>query len=231
MNTVIGIISWLPDDTEVRQVRIERLNKLLLQLRYVCDLPIFIIAQNWHGVEINMMEKITIYCYGKLGITGAREELRKKFVSSTYDWLLCFDDDFEISQSKSNFDRFIKNGTRFKDCFVEYENYLMNGCLISKYIATNYPFDTSISAENGTGFEDWIYVSLIKRNEPNKYMRLNNFGIIPKPRSAFVEDKYSTWQNDSTNKDDLTQKSLAIINSSYRKDNPKVKQALNDYLF
>ena len=231
MNTVIGIISWFPDDKKIRKVRIARLNKLLSQLRSVCDLPIMILAQNWKGVEISVTDNITICCYGKLGITGAREELRKKFVDSPYEFMLCFDDDFEIVESKEKFDKFINTVTKCKDCFVEYENYLMNGCCISKYIANKYPFNADISAEKGTGFEDWIYVSIIKRTDNKHYVKVNGFGIIPKPRSEFVEDEYSTWQNEETNKTDITKKSIEIINRSYNKNNNEVKKALNDYLF
>ena len=228
MNMVIGIISWLPDTKDVRKVRIKRLNKLLTQLRSVCDLPIMIVAQNWKGVEISVTENVTICCYGKLGITGAREELRKRFVNSPYEFMLCFDDDFEIVEDKEKFNKFIRTATLCKDCFVEYENYLMNGCVISKYIAESYPFNTAISAEQGTGFEDWIYVSVIKRTDPKHYVKVNGFGIIPKPRSEFVEDEYSTWQSNTTDKDDITRKSIEIINRSCSINN---KKALNDYLF
>ena len=46
MNICIGIISYLPDDQEIRKHRAEQLNKLLGQCDTMFKLPIIIIAQN-----------------------------------------------------------------------------------------------------------------------------------------------------------------------------------------
>ena len=45
MNKVIGIVSWLPSDDR-RQERVDRLNRLFIQLNTYFKLPIMIVAQN-----------------------------------------------------------------------------------------------------------------------------------------------------------------------------------------
>lgn len=213
MKICIGIISWLPDDQEVREVRLKRLRDLVYKCRFnMEDLHIFIIAQNWKGDEFEPRDYMTIYYYNKLGITGAREELRKRFLETKYDYIICLDDDFELTKCKVDFEGYIKEILRNPGKLFVFKNYLMNLCAMSRYIAEKYPFDTTISAENGTGFEDWVWVSVIEKKEPTHFRRLYHYNLAAKARKDLVEDKYSTWIENSTNKDDLTQKSLKLIN-------------------
>ncbi|MBQ6628015.1 MAG: hypothetical protein IJH65_04285 [Methanobrevibacter sp.] len=46
MNICVGIISYLPDDPEVRQKRLNKLNTLVTKCDELFKLPIIIIAQN-----------------------------------------------------------------------------------------------------------------------------------------------------------------------------------------
>lgn len=46
MKVCIGIVSYLPEDEQVRAVRVKRLNHLLDQCKRLYGLPVLIIAQN-----------------------------------------------------------------------------------------------------------------------------------------------------------------------------------------
>lgn len=218
MKTCIGIISWLPDSEEVRSIRLKRLKNLIYKCRINMDnLHIFIIAQNWDHTEFKPRKYMTVYYYDKLGITGAREELRKKFLESDYDYMLCLDDDFELTDYKNEFDNYLKIATKMPGKLTVHKNYLMNLCVVSRYIAEKYPFDTTISAEDGTGFEDWIWVSVIENREPTRVMKLNNFKLAARERKELVNDEYSTWIGNCTNKDELTKKSKELIDKFTKK--------------
>ena len=53
MKICIGIISYLPDDKELRSIRIDRLNKTILDCNRLFNLPILIIAQNWNDFTLD----------------------------------------------------------------------------------------------------------------------------------------------------------------------------------
>ena len=228
----IGIISYLPDDEDRRLVRIQRLKKLLNR----CDsnfknLPILIIAQNWKDDVIASRENITVYNYDKLGITLARETLRQRFLEDTdYDYIICFDDDFELRCEPSKSKVYLNYLRKNPDCIIEYENYLMNFCAISRWIYERNPYNLEIDPELGTGFEDWIYISVVKRKYKEKSLTIKGLGIPLKPRSELVNDKYSTWIQDSTNKDTLSAKSSKIIESSTH-DKKLVKPKDTEYIW
>ena len=213
MKIIIGIISWLPDDQEIRKVRLDRLKKLIIRCRQNFELPIMIIAQNYNGDEFKEYPWLNIFYYDKLGITGARRELRKKFLESAYDYVICLDDDFELNPNKAGADQYLKNIHMRPNFFFEYENYLMNLCAISRWIFEKVDYDENISAENGTGFEDWIFVSVIRKKYPNHYLKLSNLRLPAKSRRELVGDKYSTWQTGDEDKDAITEKSRKIINA------------------
>ena len=77
------MISYLPDNPELREIRITRLKSLITQCDNWFQLPIIIVAQNWKE-DVNLgikNSKIFLYSYtNKLGITKARESLREKFI-------------------------------------------------------------------------------------------------------------------------------------------------------
>lgn len=211
MKVIIGIISWLPDDDDVRKVRLNRLKELIVKCRQNFELPIMIIAQNYHGDELKETSWLKMFNYDKLGITGAREELRKKFLESSYDYIICLDDDFELSSNKNAYNEYLRILSKIPNCLVEYENYLMNLCAISRWMFEKMDFDTSVSAELGTGFEDWVFISVAKSKYPTHCKRIKNLGLPAKKRSELVNDKYSTWIDSSVDKDDLTAKSKDLI--------------------
>ena len=214
VNICIGIISYLPDNKEAREVRIKRLNNLLKTINATFKLPVLIIAQNWKDNEIvfpaNQIHQVNTY--DKLGITLARETLRQVFIDETeYSHIICLDDDFEISDNPKLaqiYKYVIKSNP---DMFIEYGNFLMNLAVFPRDIYKDNPLDTEIDAEKGTGFEDWIYMTNIQRKYPNRYRKVKDYGLSVHKRSELVEDKYSTWITDKTDKSELDRLSRDII--------------------
>ena len=96
LKKVFGIISYFPDNDsayhiETRRERSRRFKELLARLEELWpDVDIMVIAQNWQDFAMpNLKNKTIIYRYEqKLGILGARRELRKQFLASEYDYLI-----------------------------------------------------------------------------------------------------------------------------------------------
>ena len=93
MKVCIGIISYLPDNSSVREVRRRKMLQLIDTCNKLFNLPILIVAQNWKDTDIKSYSPIyntsncQVFKYAKpLGIIGARNELRKKFLESDYDY-------------------------------------------------------------------------------------------------------------------------------------------------
>lgn len=202
----IGIISWLPDDPEARRVRASRLNQLLFHCIHMFELPIIIIAQNWRPGEIMIDKSVTVYSYDKLGITGARKKLREKFLETSYDKIIMFDDDFEMFTSVPFVKEYLHLCNKFD--VVKYKDFLLNGFCVTRNILEEFDY-MDVSAENGEGFEDWIFIAMIQ----NKYNIFNvtHLNLSMHPRSEMVNDKYSTWITANTDKDSIDSVSRKII--------------------
>ena len=201
MKICLGIISYLPDDPGLRDIRISRLENLLIQCDNWFQLPIIIVAQNWKD-DINLEtknSKIILYKYSdKLGITKARETLREKFISSEFDRMISIDDDMVLS-SHENVRKYI-NAILGPEDFFFVDKWILNFSCISKFGAKSIPFDTNVNPEEGTGFEDWLYFRKCKR-----YLRSKRL-IIPVGkgvRADYLNDKYSTWDDLDVNKKNI----------------------------
>ena len=132
MNIAIGIISYLPDDRKIRENRLYKLRMLLKKCEALFNLPIILIAQNWKDTSI-LNKSIIEYRYEeKLGITGARKELRKKFLESSFDYLNMLDDDCSIGGSDAS--AYLKQIQNNPDCFIEFKKTLLKLFAISKKI-------------------------------------------------------------------------------------------------
>lgn len=207
-NKVIGIISWFPDISSIRGVRIRRLQLLIDQCNRLMNLPIIIIAQNWRNGEISLPENVQVYYYDKLGITGARKELRNRFLESEYNKLIMLDDDMCLWENKDYFDKYL-NKVEESDIVI-YKNYLINLLSVSKDILQYTKFD-DIDPEKGEGFEDWIFVSNLENKYKDKVCNIYNLKLIAYDRSQLTNDPYSTWDHGEHDKEDMTQKSRKII--------------------
>lgn len=174
LKKVFGIISYFPNsDTpyhaETRTERTRRFFELLYTLEKLWpETDIVIIAQNWNGLEIpDIKNRVQIYHYPKLGILGARRELRRRFLDSEYDYLIMLDDDGMIStEDPSLYMAEIDNHPGGIGVIRHNQCPLML-LAISKEIYSQIDMP-DIDAENGEGFEDDIFVASCFAKFPDK---------------------------------------------------------------
>lgn len=95
---MIGIISYLPDDEIVRNVRYWRFRGLLRKLKATFpDEKIVVVGQNYTDAEVEQIDlSIDVRRYAKLGVIGARNTLRQIFLDSNEEYIILYDDDSEI---------------------------------------------------------------------------------------------------------------------------------------
>lgn len=181
MKPAFGIISWMPDDDYGRRKRMERLEVTLVQLyTYWPTVDIVILAQNWKDLRPrNMTSKVHLIMRdGRLGILGARTELRKEFLANTdYDYIIMTDDDLilqmptnaqaaadellrRMEQNPHGF-AFIKadGGDRWFP-FSPYRSATLNLGVVSRYIYEREGW-AHYDIEAGIGCEDAIYPYLL----------------------------------------------------------------------
>ena len=108
-NTALQIpVSRIPNETTTSNVfRIEKLDAVIKNCNFLFNLPIMIIAQNWKNLVCNLPNVNVINYENKLGITGARRELRKKFLESEYDYIVMLDDDAKLIGTPEDARRYI----------------------------------------------------------------------------------------------------------------------------
>lgn len=192
MKKVIGIISYLPEDKEVQKIRFYKLLKLINSCNYLFNLPFIIIAQNYSSSYISELvavaKNIKIYNYPKLGITGARHELRSKFLASEYDYLIMLDDDCEVAGISGQ--EYLKQIENNPNCFIEFKSTLLKLFAISKTIFKEVDYE-NIEAENGDGFEDRIFVNTLRIKFPDARREFQKTGLTES--SISTNDPLSTW--------------------------------------
>lgn len=188
LNKVIGIVSYFPDDKKIANERYKKLCNLLNKCNLLFNLPIIIIAQNWKS-ELVRIPWVTIYRYDNaLGITGARKELRKKFLESNYDYLIMLDDDCELIGSSGK--EYLKQIDDNPNCFIEFNKSLLKLFAISKTLFKKVDY-TDVHPENSEGFEDRIFVNTLRKLYPENRREFINTGL--KEYSNSTADEFSTW--------------------------------------
>ena len=177
LSKVIGIISWLPDNSADRVQRIARFTRLLNGLdTYFGGTPIMIIAQNWKDYMPEPQDNdFIIYKYNKLGILQARKELRNKFLERGYDYLIMFDDDAIVESTKDglveeyfrrmdehpNGFAFVKNpGISDLANLNPYIPSQLNMCAISRYIYEKEPM-INVDPQKDEAYEDNLWSLLL----------------------------------------------------------------------
>ena len=203
---VIGIISWLPNDS-TRIIRQKRLEELLVKCDNLFNLPIIIIAQNWSGREKTTTNCI-LYNYEQLGITGARKKLREKFLESNYDYLIMLDDDSELIGTKEQAQDYVKQIDEHPHSVGIFKGTLLKLFAISKTIMLQIDYE-DVSAEKGEGFEDMLFVEKCKRKFSNEYFMFIRHGLDDISDSS--NDTYSTWWKGQYIKKEMGDKSRKII--------------------
>lgn len=194
MKTVIGIISYLPDDSSIREHRLKTLKKLIDSCNSLFNIDILIVLQNYNDEEINQLKSkrnVTVSDnYDKLGITGARKKLRELFLASKYDNLVMLDDDCTVFGDRDSANNYLKQIEDNPNKFYLFNSSLLKLFAISKTIFSQVDFD-DVSPELEEGFEDRIFVDKLKKLFPeNAYTfmkgRLDEYSIS-------TADPYSTW--------------------------------------
>lgn len=169
-----GIVSYFPWEQPERKQRQDRLDRLVNQLsNYWPNIPIMVISQQWkfYTIEGKCKNKIHRFDYPKLGILGARQELRKHFLESEYDYLIMFDDDAIIEGNKELANKYIEELNNHPEgfCFIkgkgsspytDYNDSQLNLCAISRYIYEKEPIP-NIDPQKSEAFEDRIWSTLL----------------------------------------------------------------------
>lgn len=193
MNICIGIISYLPDDDSLKNKRLSKLNNLLVKCDTLFKLPIIIIAQNWKNVNINKLKnsKIIIYSYSTpLGITGARRELRNKFINSSFDYLIMLDDDSELYGTEIGANNYLDQIKNHPNMYGVFKTMLLKLFAISKEVYKLIDFP-DLEAVNGDFFEDMYLIMALNKKYPDKKFIFTRGGIDESSNSA--SDPLSTW--------------------------------------
>ena len=192
LNKCIGIISYFPDEPELRENRRSRCFKLLNQLNTYFRLPIILISQNWNKDDVSELlkfknQEIYNYSYDKLGIAPARITLRKKFIDSDFDYLIMLDDDMVIQEDQELCNKWLEQIANKE--FYYTDTFCTNFCAISKKGIKKVEYE-NLNPSNGEGFEDWVFAEKCKKvltSEPFKIF------LSSHTRKEYLNDDYSTW--------------------------------------
>lgn len=195
-----GIISYLPDDKEVRTNRIKLMVNLLRQC-YRFDWDIIIVAQNWTTASIEN-PKVHLYHFDKLGITGARKKLREIFLASDYDNLIMLDDDCHIWAKDSGIQAYKDELEAHPNSIGLFRHTVLKLFSISKELLAEVDYE-DFEAEKGECFEDTIFVNKLMQKFPDKIFayRCRYHGIDED--SVNAEDPNSTWYKEQNLKEML----------------------------
>ena len=212
MTKCIGIISYFPEDKHLRKIRIDKLNELLQKCDELFKLPIFIIAQNWkEDVELVSLtdSTITIYKYNmKLGITGARRELRRKFLDSDYEYLIMLDDDIHLIGNKQSADNYLKQIDNHPGDFGTFKQLTLQLFAISKdlFSKIDYPAGEVV---DGDYFEDMWLIMALKKLYPDNFYSFVRGNLDPQGNAA--NDANSTWYHKQFVKREIGDRTRAMI--------------------
>ena len=223
MKPVFGIVSYFPWEQPERKQRQDRLDRLVKQLsNYWPDIPIMFISQQWkyYNPENLCKNKIIRFDYPKLGILGARQELRKHFLESEYDYLIMFDDDAIIEGSKEIANKYIEELNKHPDgfCFIkgngsspytDYNDSQLNLNAISKSLYEKEPIP-NIDPQKSEAFEDRIWSTLLHFKYPElefnapEGIRCTHFKnpteLVP---STWSNEKQYNWRQMRQNTKDI----------------------------
>ena len=211
MTKCIGIISYFPNDKKVRDVRTDKLKNLVKKCDDLFGLPIIIVAQNWKEEDYNMFgdSNIIIYSYkSRLGITEARRELRKRFLESSYDYLIMLDDDIVLIGNKEAANKYIRQIDENPGKFGTFKQLTLQLFAISKemFNLIDYPKG---SPDSGDFFEDMWLIMALKKLYPDKHFSFARGGLDPSGNAA--NDQYSTWYFKQFNKHHIGDNTRAMV--------------------
>lgn len=176
MKKCIGIISYLPDDLELRTARLEAFKVQIQKMDEVLNLPVIIIAQNYTEEDKKIFsENCIVYEYDKLGVTKARKVVRRKLLESEYDMYILLDDD-EIITSDHLATAYLDFIDAHPNCYINYFMIYLRGVAISRYILEQVPF-AAINAQKLEGWDDAITHFVIQKLFPDKCVQFSEEAV------------------------------------------------------
>lgn len=221
---VFGILSYFPWEQPERKQRQDRLDRLVKQLSDLWpDIPIMVISQQWkyYNLEGKCKNPVIRYDYGKLGILGARQELRKHFLESDFDYLIMFDDDAIIQcDNKEVIEKYMQTLDEHTEgfCFIkgkgsspytDYNDSQLNLCGISRWIYEREPIP-NIDPQKSEAFEDRIWSTLLhfkyadkEFNAPEGIRCIHFKNPDEKLPSTWSEEKQYNWRQMRQNTKDI----------------------------
>lgn len=211
MNICIGIISYLPKEEKVREARKNKLVSLINKCNELFNLPILIVAQNWDdSVYSELPENVSISHFPEaLGITGARNELRRLFLLDSYDYLIMLDDDCELSGTKSGANDYIKQIEDHPNMAGVFKGTLLKLFAISKEVFFDYKFDGG-EPINGEVFEDILFVNRLKIECPEKIFQFRRHFELNEKSDNYM-DPDSTWYHGQYNKHEMGDRTRRLL--------------------
>ena len=209
MKICIGIISYFPDDERLRKVRSEKLDKVLRDCNNLFNLPVIIIAQNWKNIRCSLKNVNVLYYENKLGITGARRELRRVFLESEYDYLIMLDDDAKLIGTPEDAYYYLNQIQEHPGkWFGVYKTFLLKLFAISKEMFKEIDYPKG-EAEDGAFFEDMYLIMALEKKFPKNKFVFKRTSLNDVSDSA--NDPDSTWYHRQYNKHDIGDRTRAMI--------------------
>lgn len=178
LKACVGIISYFPNDINLKILRIQRLNQLIKQIDLIFNVPIMIIAQNWKGISLSegtTRKPIIIHNYKEgLGINKARQTLREKFLESEYNYLIMLDDDGVLKGDALGGQTYLRAMAEHPDGFCEVRQSLLKLFAISKscFELIQYPDGGADDKDPQMRFfEDMFVCRSLKRIYPERQFK------------------------------------------------------------
>ena len=190
MRAGIGMISYLPPDEPRRSVRKARAIRTISKcIELFPDVPKIAVAQGWRATEI--VPGILFSMHPRLGILGARRELRDLFLRHTgWDCLIMLDDDAEISGTKEEAESYMEALQSHPGCFGE-----RNGTSLKMFSICRDVFEMAdypdVDPEKGQGYEDRAFVSMLRERFPGRWFV---YATGPVANDDATSDPFSTWR-------------------------------------
>ena len=193
MNIIIGIISYLPDAESLRRNRIDKLKVLIERCNYYFNIPIWVVAQNYKEDAAQFaLPNVKLFHYDKLGITGARKQLRELFVNSDQDYLIMLDDDCGLRGLKEEGAKYLQTLENNPNKYGIKRAKLLKLLAISRHIYSQLEFP-DVNPENNEGSEEAVFCRMLELLFPNDKITFTD-GMREFSNSA--TDRNSTWRNE-----------------------------------
>ena len=209
---LIAIVSYLPDDAALRSRRYTKLIALINRCNELFNLPMYILIQNYTDTEIAEISKkknVTLSTnYPKLGITGARKQLRLDCINSKYDYFIMLDDDSCLVGEKQDAIKYLQDIDDHPTGFANFKNRQLKLFAISKDILSQVEY-MDINPEDRVGFEDTVFIARCDSQCGEYRFRFRDSNLRDSCLGARDED--STWWTTDVSLKDMLKRTQEII--------------------